>query len=113
MDPAEDDHLSEQEQVSIAKKMFIGGFIFLPWLWLCNILFFREYMNKQNAPPAVKFCTQRSFESVLYYLDVKASLLGFLVYTSAFLVWLITYLVSRNSWGATGDQISLVIPNGE
>jgi len=99
MDPAEDDNLSEQQQINIAKKMFIGGFLFLPWLWLCNILFFREYVNKQTAPPAVKFY-------------VKGSLLGFLVYTSGFLIWLISYLVSRQSWGATGDQISLVIPNG-
>ena len=56
MDPADDDNLKPEQQLDIAKKMWIGGFFFLPWLWLVNFLFAREYMNKANTPPMVKSC---------------------------------------------------------
>jgi presenilin enhancer 2 len=56
MDPAEDDNLPTNQRVAITKKMFIGGFLFLPWLWLCNVLFHREYMNKPSDPPIVRLC---------------------------------------------------------
>ena len=47
-----------------------------------------------------------------YFVDVKGSFIGFSIYTSIFLIWLVSFLVERNSWGAFADQISLVIPNG-
>ena len=112
MDPADDDHLSPQEQLAISKKntnsrsaqiininhnqssysnvndskhisnhnqsicvpfdpdielnseqikrrsslLFIGGFFFLPWLWLVNFWYGWEYFNKPDTPPQVKFC---------------------------------------------------------
>jgi len=80
--------------------MFIGGFFFLPWLWLCNFIYVREYLSKSNTPPAVKTYGWLSFG-------------GFVIYTILFAIWLTIYLVKRNDWGTTGDQISLLIPNGD
>jgi len=99
MDPADDENLAPEKQLDIAKKMFIGGFFFLPWLWLCNYLFFREHLNKPNSPSAVKFYA-------------KASLIGFAIQTTLFLIWMIVYLVNHNNWGATGDAIAINIPDG-
>lgn len=62
MDPGEDDNLKPEEALGITKKMFIGGFVFLPWLWLCNAIFYREYLyGKPHIPEKVKFCKCRYF----------------------------------------------------
>jgi Presenilin enhancer-2 subunit of gamma secretase len=45
--------------------------------------------------------------------DIKNSFVGFVVYTAAFLTWLIIYLNKRNDMGVTGDKIALIIPNGK
>ncbi|PRP82057.1 hypothetical protein PROFUN_03747 [Planoprotostelium fungivorum] len=99
MDPADDEHLSPDKQIDIAKKMYIGGFFFLPWLWLVNFLFYKEYMNKPNTPPIVKTYVYRS-------------LAGFGIWTVVFFIWLSVYLVNHNSWGAGGDKIAVNIPKG-
>eukprot|EP00027_Filamoeba_sp_ATCC50430_P006246 CAMPEP_0168558706 /NCGR_PEP_ID=MMETSP0413-20121227/10118_1 /TAXON_ID=136452 /ORGANISM="Filamoeba nolandi, Strain NC-AS-23-1" /LENGTH=100 /DNA_ID=CAMNT_0008589855 /DNA_START=17 /DNA_END=319 /DNA_ORIENTATION=- len=99
MDPADDDHLSPQQQLDISKKMFIGGFFFLPWLWLVNFWYGWEYFNKPDTPSQVKFYT-------------RASLAGFILWCIAIIIWLSVYLTQRESWGAKGDTISITIPNG-
>eukprot|EP01119_Soliformovum_irregulare_P007738 TRINITY_DN20204_c0_g1_i1.p1 TRINITY_DN20204_c0_g1~~TRINITY_DN20204_c0_g1_i1.p1 ORF type:complete len:102 (+),score=4.89 TRINITY_DN20204_c0_g1_i1:122-427(+) len=101
MDPADDDTISGEKALSITKKMFIGGFLFLPWLWLCNFLFYREYLsNKPQYPPQI-----RRFAFF--------SLVGFCIEAVVFVVWYVLYMVNRKSWGASGDAISLLIPQGE
>jgi len=99
MDPSEDDHLAPEKQLAIARKMFIGGFFFLPWLWLCNYLYFREYLSKANTPVEVK-------------KYAYGSLVGFVIGSCFFLTWLTIYLVRWNSWGAAGENISVYIPQG-
>jgi len=99
MDPSDDDDLAPEKQLKIAKKMFIGGFFFLPWLWLCNYLYFREYLSKPNAPAGVK--------KFAYW-----SLAGFALETCIFVSWLAIYLTQRDAWGAGGDSITVFIPQG-
>src|SRR5210317_1343742 len=31
-----------QEQITLSKRMFIAGCFGLPWLWICNVLYFRR-----------------------------------------------------------------------
>jgi presenilin enhancer 2 len=48
--------MSSEEHVSISKKMFYGGFAFLPFLWLVNFLYFFNTSRQANAPKALKKC---------------------------------------------------------
>lgn len=41
------------KKISIAKKMYIGGFFLLPWLWFVNFLYFRKDMNKHSD---IRYC---------------------------------------------------------
>jgi len=79
MDPSDDDNISNEKALGIAKKMFIGGFFFLPWLWLCNYFYFREYLSKPNISSQVRFYA-------------RASLVGFVAVTSMFIIWLVVYI---------------------
>ena len=44
---------------------------------------------------------------------VWVSIVGAIVYSTAFLIWLSVYLNDWRSWGATGDNISIFIPLGD
>ncbi|EGG14582.1 gamma-secretase subunit [Cavenderia fasciculata] len=93
----EDDKLNDDKMRNIAKKLWIIGFFFLPWVWLINILFFFPHRKQLST-------------DVFWYL--KYSLIGFFVYSTIFMTWMGIYLVNRNNWGASGDNISIVIPYG-
>lgn len=45
------------EKINVAKKMYIAGFAFLPWLWMINYLMFRHDLLKPTAPYELKLCT--------------------------------------------------------
>jgi len=96
----EGEDITEEKARNISKKMFIGGFFLLPWLWLVNVLLFFSKYRSPSTPSDIKWYIRNSF-------------FGFLVYTGVFLIWMIVYLTQRNNWGVTGDTISLVIPNGK
>ncbi|CAO3598542.1 unnamed protein product [Absidia cylindrospora] len=36
--------------VGISRKMFYGGFAFLPFLWLVNVMYFFQQSRKSSAP---------------------------------------------------------------
>mmetsp|Transcript_14414 Transcript_14414/g.24645 ORF Transcript_14414/g.24645 Transcript_14414/m.24645 type:complete len:152 (+) Transcript_14414:204-659(+) len=56
--PTNDKH---QEEILLAKRMFFGGCLGLPWLWICNALYFRlavfgpcvliDYWPGKSPPP--------------------------------------------------------------
>lgn len=48
--------MSSEEHVNISKKMFYGGFAFLPFLWLVNFMYFFQTSRQPNAPKALKKC---------------------------------------------------------
>eukprot|EP01117_Protostelium_nocturnum_P009124 TRINITY_DN3268_c0_g1_i1.p1 TRINITY_DN3268_c0_g1~~TRINITY_DN3268_c0_g1_i1.p1 ORF type:complete len:140 (+),score=28.65 TRINITY_DN3268_c0_g1_i1:154-573(+) len=138
MDPAEDDNLNIEKQSQIIKKMFLGGFFFLPWLWLINALYYREYIAKpgREIPSNVKNCEsisskllnfthkrnknnshgmERQMLTIHFYfktIDVRWSLVGFCVWSVAFLSWITIFVMNRNQWGAKGDSLSMIVPNG-
>jgi len=52
-----------QEEILLSKRMFFGGCFGLPWLWICNALYFRlqvfgplvlvDYWPGQQPPPSL------------------------------------------------------------
>ncbi len=111
MDPAQDDNMNEETQIRLTRKMFIGGFFFLPWLWFVNYLFFREHMNKPTTHPSVKFCNYFD-QFLIFSIDARASLVLFFVVSAVLVIWYVVFVTQREKWDAVADQISAVIPNG-
>ncbi|KAI7852807.1 gamma-secretase aspartyl protease complex, presenilin enhancer-2 subunit [Circinella umbellata] len=91
--------MSADELVSISKKMFYGGLAFLPFLWLINFMYLFRTSRKPSAPPALK---------KYVYLSMAGCVAWFVAMTT----WYAVYVNKRTSWGAAGDQITVVIPKG-
>jgi presenilin enhancer 2 len=85
--------------LKVSKRMFIGGFFLLPWLWLVNYIYLRKYIARPSCPPQARFY-------------VRASLAGFVIVTLCVLTWTIIYLSLRNNMGVWGDRLAVVVPKG-
>ncbi len=159
----EDPRRSAEGMIRVSRTYFIGGFFLLPWLWLMNFVYFKDWLKYSHTPAQVKWCisinSNTSFAQLFYLIllflvscwkssttflyvlflrccflfrsmfssftnfcywfrldfcriDVRMSLIGFVVYTAVAFLWFVTYLAKRESWGAWGDSISLLIPKG-
>ncbi|CAO3619792.1 unnamed protein product [Cunninghamella blakesleeana] len=94
------DNLSFEEMISISKKMYYGGFFFLPLLWLVNYMYFFQQIRKPDAPKELKqYC----------YRSLAGCIICFTILTA----WYATYVNQRTSWGGIGDKITVVIPKGK
>ncbi|KAI8083174.1 gamma-secretase aspartyl protease complex, presenilin enhancer-2 subunit [Halteromyces radiatus] len=93
------DKLGFDEMIIISKKMFYGGFAFLPFLWLVNFLYFFQQTRKPSAPKQLKHYV---------YLSLGGCLLWFIVLTT----WYGIFVNERTYWGALGDKLTVVIPKG-
>lgn len=63
----------------IAKRMFYAGFACLPFVWIVNVwLFWHDFIHGHDME--VKKYT-------------RYSLLGFVIYSAAFLPWMLTYMI--------------------
>jgi len=85
------------EKIDVAKKMFWGGFLFLPWLWVVNWLLFRAQLQKPSCPEDLKWYINWSFRL-------------FLPVVCLVVVWYIVYAIKLR--GPDWDNIALVIPKG-
>ena len=92
-----------EEKVRLSKIYFIGGFAFLPFLWLVNTLwFFREAFFKDTFDGQIEIKK-----------NVVRSIVGTLVWIAGLTAWIYMYQTNRASWGELGDQLSFLIPLGE
>lgn len=83
------------EEVSAARKMFLGGFALLPWLWLVNYIHYRGDLGNPSAPPAFK-------------KHVKGSLYGFIAFMVLWAGWLFYYYSGDGGWR---DSLRVVSSN--
>ncbi|KAJ5079739.1 gamma-secretase subunit pen-2 [Anaeramoeba ignava] len=93
MDPSTP--LTEEQKIKVAKKMYIAGFFFLPWLWFCLAIYFRKEKNE------------------ILQKYVKKAYFGFFVFTFFLLTWMAVFLSQRDRWGVKGDNLSVNIPYGD
>jgi hypothetical protein len=56
MDPTED-IMDVDTKLSVAKKLYYGGFFMLPWMWLVNYFLFYGDLKKTSTPDELKKCT--------------------------------------------------------
>lgn len=91
--------MTPEEHISISKKMFYGGFAFLPFLWLVNFMYFFSLCRKPDVSTEVKRYV---------YLSLGGCIIWFIMLTT----WYIVYVTQRISWGEAADIITVIIPKG-
>uniref|UniRef100_A0A3Q0SQX6 Uncharacterized protein n=1 Tax=Amphilophus citrinellus TaxID=61819 RepID=A0A3Q0SQX6_AMPCI len=64
-------------------------------------------MNLERLPNEEKLSLCRK-----YYLDVKRSALGLLLWVAVLTTWITIYQHFRAEWGEVGDYLSFTIPLG-
>ena len=80
--------VADAADILTAKRMFFGGlFLFLPFLWLVNLCYFRRALFDRDAPPALTRYLRRSA-------------LGALLYTLILAAWIISWQVGWSRWPA-------------
>lgn len=92
--------VSEEEKVAISRKYFIGGFFFLPFLWLVNGAWFLKDAFKRNGNHLIR-------------RYVAGSIMGTVVWVAIVVVWISVYQTQRANWGSFADYISLTVPYGK
>ena len=105
-----------QDQITLAKRMFIAGCFGLPWLWICNVLYFRsrvfhpmvflDYWPGHYVPPPTNTTTTDQEPSVEEQLNrmelkkwVKRSTSGAIIVMGAFIAWIITFQTNQEFFG--------------
>ena len=108
-----------QEQILLAKRMFLGGCCALPWLWVCNVLYFRlqvygpkvllDYWPGQSPPPpagagegggdqSMENELERQLQQAELKKWVSRSTRGAVIVMGAFVAWVITFQVNKDSF---------------
>ncbi|KAM8775872.1 gamma-secretase subunit PEN-2 [Rhynchonycteris naso] len=96
------ERVSNEEKLNLCRKYYLGGFAFLPFLWLVNIFwFFRE------AFLAPAFTEQSQIKGYVW-----RSAVGFLFWVIILTTWITIFQIYRPRWGALGDYLSFTIPLG-
>jgi len=95
--------VKDEEKLRLCRQYFLGGFGFLPFLWLVNTVWFfhQAFLRKPPFPQQPQI---RKY--------VIASLIGCILWTVALTAWIVVYQNHRVSWGALGDYLSFVYPKG-
>ncbi|KAM8912711.1 gamma-secretase subunit PEN-2-like [Lycaon pictus] len=96
------ERVSNEEKLNLCRKYYLGGFAFLPFLWLVNIFwFFREAF-------LVPAYTEQSQIKGYVWRSAVGSLFWVIVLTT----WITIFQIYRPRWGALGDYLSFTIPLG-
>jgi presenilin enhancer 2 len=119
------DKLSGTEILSIGKKMFYGGFAFLPFLWLVNVIYLWPTLKRSDVPPKLRSCKTRHLDgfgnatetdnwkiNLPILLDLIYSICGCVTWFIISTTWYALYVNKRVAWGVTADRITVVIPKG-
>eukprot|EP00045_Choanoeca_perplexa_P000766 m.16010 g.16010 ORF g.16010 m.16010 type:complete len:95 (-) comp10527_c0_seq1:206-490(-) len=86
---------SEEDKLKVCRYYFYGGFLFLPWLWIVNAVWF---FNESRTNSKIRSM-------------VIVSALGAVVWMAALIAWAIIYQNNRADW-ENGDKLAVVIPRG-
>lgn len=96
------ERLPNEEKLSLCRKYYLGGFAFLPFLWLVNVIwFFRDAFVKPAYTEQLQIKTY-----------VKRSAVGLLLWVAVLTTWITIFQHFRAEWGEVGDYLSFTIPLG-
>ncbi|TSN03401.1 Gamma-secretase subunit PEN-2 [Bagarius yarrelli] len=83
------ERVSNEEKLNLCRKYYLGGFAFLPFLWLVNVVwFFKEAFVKPayTEQPQIK-------------IYVKRSALGLILWVAVLTTWITIFQHFRAQWG--------------
>ena len=102
------------EQITLSKRMFIAGCFGLPWLWICNVLYFRLQVFKplvfldywpgqQSRGGQQQQQQEQSVDEQLNLMElkkwVKRSTFGAVIVMGAFIAWIVTFQMNKEFFG--------------
>lgn len=93
--------LTNEQILNIAQKYFYLGFVFLPFVWIMNVLYLGEEVKRRSN------VLDERVRRYIYF-----SLIGSLVWGMALIVWTILYAVNYKSWTILGEMLAVVYPRG-
>ncbi|GAU87599.1 hypothetical protein RvY_00424 [Ramazzottius varieornatus] len=91
-------------KANLCRKYFIGGFAFLPFLWLVNVIWFFKDAFLKDTPTNMEVQRIRGY--------VIKSLVGCCIWTAALAAWIVVFQTHRVEWDELGDRLSFIIPLG-
>ncbi|KAL1925607.1 uncharacterized protein VTP21DRAFT_490 [Calcarisporiella thermophila] len=94
------DRLSAREIHTLARRYFFAGFIFLPFLWLVNVIYLWPTLKREDV----------RLMGVKKYLI--CSMVGVAFWAIALAIWYGLFVSNRVQWGASADTITVIIPKG-
>ncbi|CAF1234031.1 unnamed protein product [Adineta ricciae] len=93
---------SPEERLNICRKYYLGGFAFLPLLWLINAIWF--YKQAFKVEPYPQQAQIRTY--------VIRSAIGTLAWLLIITIWNVLFQVFRTKMGPAGDYLTFVVPRG-
>ena len=117
-----------KEEILLSKRMFIAGCFGLPWLWICNILYFRlrvfnpivliDYWPGKSPPTTIanetgnnnenrredneQLTMEQQLQQQMHLEElktwVKRSTRGAFLVVSLFITWVIVFQVNKDSF---------------
>lgn len=78
--------MAKDPDIDVARRIFFGGLLALPWLWIVSLWYFRRRWADPAAPPELKAWLTRSA-------------IGAAALTVVFLAWLVTFQLGWRGWG--------------
>lgn len=78
--------------------MMLGGFLFLPWLWLMNALYFRRHLKHGGDPRVRRY--------------VIVSLAFGCMEMVLLITWYGLFVTRWYTWGVIGEKIALTLSWG-
>ena len=103
----------------VARKMFFGGCLCLPWLWIVNSFHFRQHLFSPSAKPDVQQCecAERGVALLLgisnrlrFIAGVRKSFVGAIVASIALFSWVMYFQLNWRKM-SNGKDLLLIIPN--
>ncbi|XP_070497164.1 gamma-secretase subunit pen-2 [Chironomus tepperi] len=91
-----------EKKLYLCQWYFRVGFLFLPFVWVINVIWFFNTAFKQAA-----FDEQKAIKKY-----VICSAIGSIAWIVALIAWVITFQTNRIEWGEFADDLSFIIPLG-
>ncbi|GJJ77361.1 presenilin enhancer 2 [Entomortierella parvispora] len=93
------ERMGSHEILVVSRKLFLGGFCLLPFLWVFNILYIWPVRNRPDLSPQVR-----------RYL-IMSGVLSIAMFV-IFATWYGVFVDHRLNWGARGDTLTVVLVKG-
>ncbi|KAL7485746.1 hypothetical protein ACHAW6_011350 [Cyclotella cf. meneghiniana] len=115
--PENDEPTKTQQEIILARRIFFAGCIGLPWLWICNVMYFRrkvfgpsvgfDYWPGKREEYLASLSEEGERDGGVSSVQernelgkwVRRSTWGAVVVVSLFVAWIVTFQLNKESFG--------------